>query len=384
MLGALVLLGGHAAAEDEPRDEILKLALEMAERDHPELDEAKVRSEIERMATVYRELLGTDPTPAQRADAFRTLLFEREKFESVADLESSRTLHIDTVLDRRKGYCLSLGIVALAVAERVGAPLHGVAAPNHFFVRFDDGTYRRNLELTRKGVEITDAEFRKRIGDSLPKDTIYMRNLTTKGIRACLLHNRGYVALAEGRLHYANRDLRRAARLGLGEAYRTLGVLYGEQKKWGQAKSYFIRALGLYPDDVDALINLAICRHALGEFDAALQDIEMVLVMKPGHQRALKLLTEWKEEKHAQPEQGKPREAMPAKPAGLKPGLRGRYFEGTWFEKQITERIDRTIDFDWQNSSPAPGVPRDRFSVRWEGYLKAPRTGTYTFFLAAN
>ncbi|MCZ6573982.1 MAG: PA14 domain-containing protein, partial [Planctomycetota bacterium] len=51
---------------------------------------------------------------------------------------------------------------------------------------------------------------------------------------------------------------------------------------------------------------------------------------------------------------------------------------------QITDRVDRTIDFDWQNSGPAPGVPRDRFSVRWEGYLKAPRTGTYTFFLAAN
>ena len=46
---------------------------------------------------------------------------------------------------------------------------------------------------------------------------------------------------------------------------------------------------------------------------------------------------------------------MPAKPAGLKPGLRGRYFAGTWFEKQITERVDRTIDFEgierWMFSS---------------------------------
>ena len=218
MLAALVLWGGLAPAQDEPRQEILKLALKLAERDHPELDKAKVRSEIERMAKVYRGLLGAEPTPAQRADAFRKLLFEREKFEAVTDLESTHTLHIDTVLERRKGYCLSLGVVALAVAERVGEPLYGVAAPNHFFVRFDDGTYRRNLELTRKGVEITDAEFRKRIGDSLPKDTIYLRNLTLREIRACLLHNRGYVAMAEGRLKEAKLDLGRAAKRRFGRA----------------------------------------------------------------------------------------------------------------------------------------------------------------------
>jgi hypothetical protein len=29
-------------------------------------------------------------------------------------------------------------------------------------------------------------------------------------------------------------------------------------------------------------------------------------------------------------------------------------------------------------------VPRDRFSVRWEGFFKAPRTATYTFFVVAN
>ena len=50
----------------------------------------------------------------------------------------------------------------------------------------------------------------------------------------------------------------------------------------------------------------------------------------------------------------------------------------------IVERIDATIDFDWKNRAPAPGVPADRFSVRWDGFLKAPRSGTYTFFLAAN
>ena len=107
----------------------------------------------------------------------------------------------------------------------------------------------------------------------------------------------------------------------------------------------------------------------------------MALALDPERARAEALLREWRGDGD---EAEEAREAMPAAPDGLRPGLFARYFAGMNMRQLVLERVDRTVDFDWQNDAPAPKVPRNRFSVRWEGYLKAPRSATYTFFLVAN
>ncbi len=59
-------------------------------------------------------------------------------------------------------------------------------------------------------------------------------------------------------------------------------------------------------------------------------------------------------------------------------GLKGEYFANRNLEGQpAMTRIDRRIDFDWDNGSPAPSVPNDNFSVRWTGKLVAPKSGAY-------
>ena len=350
---------------------VLDSALEVARRDHPELEERKVRAEIDRLARRYRELVGDAKEPAARADAFRRLLFIEEKFESVADLESADHLHLDSVLRTKKGYCLSLSVVALAVAEAVGAPLYGVAMPNHFLVRYDDGKFRRNLELTRKGATV------ELVG--VPEGSVYGKNLRPADVRAYLLHNRGYVALLGKKRDVAQADFEAATKLqpGFGEAHRNLGVVWGERREWGRAKKAFIRAIAINPRDVTALVNLAICRWELGDRQAALQDLEMVLALDPDRARAKSLRRRWT----APVEQAEP---LPDPPKELTPGLRGRYYVGTKFNRLGVERVDKTIDFDWQNSAPVKEVPRDRFSIRWDGYFKAPKSGTYTFFVVAN
>ncbi|MEE8106563.1 MAG: PA14 domain-containing protein [Planctomycetota bacterium] len=382
-LGALLLLHGSASAGEQP---LLRAAIEIARRDHKDLDEAVVRGEIDRLTARYLALCGDDPTPAEAADGFRKLLFLDQRFESVADLTSSKTLHLDSVLRTRRGYCLSLSVVALAIAEKAGVPLHGVAAPNHFFVRYRDGEFSRNLELTRGGVEISDEKMREDLGPQLLPGSIYLRDLTLDEIRACLLHNRGFVALSHKRFESARRDFESAIALApnLNEAHRNLGVLWGERGRSEKAKTSFIRAIALYPGDVDALINLAIARRALGEHEAAIQDLEMALVLDPAVERADALRLKWTKPEPTGAVKDLPVAALPAPPAKLAAGLLGRYYAGTGFETLKRERVDDSIDFDWQNGAPDQAVPRDRFSIRWEGYFKATSAGTYTFFVAAN
>ncbi len=60
-------------------------------------------------------------------------------------------------------------------------------------------------------------------------------------------------------------------------------------------------------------------------------------------------------------------------------GLFGEYFEGTGFQQSRFMRVDPNVDFDWGAGSPAPGVPADRFSVRWTGWIEAAFRGPTTF-----
>ncbi|HET6568015.1 MAG TPA: PA14 domain-containing protein, partial [Rhodothermales bacterium] len=65
-------------------------------------------------------------------------------------------------------------------------------------------------------------------------------------------------------------------------------------------------------------------------------------------------------------------------------GLRADYYNGPEFTGISYTRIDPTIDFDWGEGGPIPGVQADNFSVRWTGQLKTDVSGVYTFYATAD
>jgi hypothetical protein len=65
---------------------------------------------------------------------------------------------------------------------------------------------------------------------------------------------------------------------------------------------------------------------------------------------------------------GKP--ALP--PKGF--GLSGEYFQGD-FARPVFTRVDRDIHFLWESAYPE-GIG-EQFSVRWQGFLRAPKAGNY-------
>nr|MDA3853076.1 PA14 domain-containing protein [Bacteroidales bacterium] len=62
-------------------------------------------------------------------------------------------------------------------------------------------------------------------------------------------------------------------------------------------------------------------------------------------------------------------------------GLRARYYSGSDFNALALERIDTTIAFDWSDVSPMASLLADNYSVRWQGKIKAPHSGVFTFFI---
>lgn len=80
-----------------------------------------------------------------------------------------------------------------------------------------------------------------------------------------------------------------------------------------------------------------------------------------------------------------PTAAPPPTPPPLLRGLLGEYFRGVDKEAvKVTQRIDSQINFLWEHDSPGDEIPADHFTVRWKGYIKAPRPGRYQFTVDAD
>ncbi len=61
-------------------------------------------------------------------------------------------------------------------------------------------------------------------------------------------------------------------------------------------------------------------------------------------------------------------------------GLKATYFDNKYLRGEpVLTRQDAQVDFNWKSGTPAAEVKGKSFSVRWEGKIKAPKTGDYLF-----
>lgn len=72
-------------------------------------------------------------------------------------------------------------------------------------------------------------------------------------------------------------------------------------------------------------------------------------------------------------------------PPGQPDGLKARYYQSDGMNKkskQVAERLDLRLDFDFGEGPPVEGIKPDQFSIAWDGSLIAPATGWYEFRLS--
>jgi len=139
---------------------------------HPHLDRAclLVSAVFERNVDIGRSLKELDAIAldAERAAAGSTdsyamagavldAVFDRAAFRgNPARYHEPGNSLLSTVLERRNGIPITLSIVVIEVARRIGLRLEGVGLPGHFVVRFPDSTSRLFIDAFDKG-RIIDA-----------------------------------------------------------------------------------------------------------------------------------------------------------------------------------------------------------------------------------
>lgn len=66
-------------------------------------------------------------------------------------------------------------------------------------------------------------------------------------------------------------------------------------------------------------------------------------------------------------------------------GLIGSYYSNeTLSGTPVNVQVDAPVYFDWGTGSPAANMPSDNFSVHWQGYITAPVSGDYTFYVTSD
>ena len=110
-------------------------ALLLARTVSPRLDVGACCSELDAIAHRCRELIVEPSTPREKCRIINRVLFHEWGYHAnIEHYTDPKNSFLDQVLVRRTGIPVSLSIVYLLVAERVGLELEPVGLPGHFIV----------------------------------------------------------------------------------------------------------------------------------------------------------------------------------------------------------------------------------------------------------
>jgi len=257
----------------------------------------RVLAEVDTLSTEVMASIDEDAGPRERLSALSNVIFKGNSFRGTMALADPRSLSLLSLLETKQGTCVSLVILYLSVAERVGLTLHAAATPVHLFVRYEGPGGVINIETLEQGRMVEDAEYRRRyrMADSSIERGLFLRPLSKKAVLAHYLSNRGAIASKEGRREDAVRDFDTALELypDLEAAYYNRGLEHLKAEDFETARADLTKAIELHPLDAQAFNNRGLADLKLADTEAARRDFQEAIRIDPGQREAkenLKLL----------------------------------------------------------------------------------------------
>ena len=244
---------------DEDEIPLDRAALLFAGVEYEGLDVEGYLGRLDRMADELRGRVSPEQPPGRVIAAIDAFLFGEQGFGgNELEYYDPRNSYLNEVIDRRLGIPISLSVLYLEIARRVGFPLEGVGMPGHFLLRHPDPVEPLLVDPFNKGRIVTEEECRARLrglyGDALPLTAEMLRPVGTRAILFRMLNNlKGLYARRE--------DLARAMRTidlmllvdprSVAE-YRDRGVLRFRAADFRGARADLGHYLEVRPDAPDA------------------------------------------------------------------------------------------------------------------------------------
>jgi tetratricopeptide (TPR) repeat protein len=281
--GSARAVPSHAFSKESPWvSEVLRYSAR-ASRDllglpvDPSLPEREIARLADRMRPEVAGAIDSD----QVVRAFRRVLLVEERFTYDKSSANPGNYLLESVLAHRKGNCLGLSLLYLAIADRLGVPFRGVYVPSHCFVRYEGNGGRENVEFAEGGASWEDDRYRKefRISPGRP----YLRSLSHAEMLGVFLKTLGAGYSQKGREEDALRLYDEAAGFnpGLPDVYYNAGVSLQKLGRLDEAAGKYRRALDLDPGMAAARDNLSILLAGKGRYEEAIAEARRAVELEP-------------------------------------------------------------------------------------------------------
>jgi serine protease Do len=154
-----------AVAGKEEDIDLLHAALLIARLDNEELDVEHYRKEVDRLAREINAGIPKGAAEAAKVTALNKALFEERGFHgSRGDYYHKSNSYLNEVIDDREGLPITLSLLYMEVAKRLGLKTEGVSFPGHFLVRHIPAKGEGKLiDVYEGGKEMTRADADKRV-----------------------------------------------------------------------------------------------------------------------------------------------------------------------------------------------------------------------------
>jgi regulator of sirC expression with transglutaminase-like and TPR domain len=211
------------------------------------------------------------PAPEQIA-RLSNFLFEEEGFRgNAAEYGDPRNSFLNEVIDRRLGIPISLSVLYIDIAERLGLSAYGIGLPGHFIVGVV-GQYPAGQETVHahssdfwidpfhggRRLDLSDCAdlIRLATGYQGPLEASWFAPMSPRNILARMLNNlrSSYVQLAQWASAERVIQLLRQTQPDAPEHLRDLGLVYYHQRRLSQAAHYLNAYLNQTPEADDAQV----------------------------------------------------------------------------------------------------------------------------------
>jgi regulator of sirC expression with transglutaminase-like and TPR domain len=134
-------------------------ALLLARTQYPAINIEAYGAWLDRMALDLRERVDLSGNPVQILGAMADYLFTEQRFAGdETSFHDPDNNYLNRVLDRRKGNHISLSVVYLLVARRLGLPVTGIGLPGYFVCRYQSSRQEIFIDPFRKGRLLAKAD----------------------------------------------------------------------------------------------------------------------------------------------------------------------------------------------------------------------------------
>lgn len=231
-----------------------RAALYIALEEYPNLDVEAYLNGLDTMAADVVEQLPNELYPLKVLRTINHYLFEELGFAgNRTEYYDPRNSFLNDVIDRRTGIPITLSLVYLAIAERVGFPMIGVNMPGHFLIRpavdemevFVDPFHQGEILFSQDCEELLVKMFDRPV-ELRPE---YIESVS-------------------------NRQF-------LGRMLTNLKVIYSNQKIFTKALDALDRILLLFPDMALEVRDRGVINYRLNHYTAARADFEHYLAIAP-------------------------------------------------------------------------------------------------------